>query len=84
MGLLSKLLKHKTKIKLNHDDFKCLIRGGELTIKTDNAIVKMILDDIGFTQMISDIVETESGVKNNFYVPLTRKENDNGGTPFLL
>lgn len=70
MGLFNK---ENTSIKLTHADFKCLVRGGVLTVVTKECEVKMILEDIGFDNMMSDIMDVKLDDKDHF-VPLIRCE----------
>jgi hypothetical protein len=44
-------------LKLNEDDFKCLVRGGVLHVGN----LKIILSDIGYDQMLNAIDEATQG-----------------------
>jgi hypothetical protein len=59
----------KKYIKLDEEDFKCLVRGGVLKIG-DN--IEMILADIGFDQMHYSLNLAEKGIKH--YVGHTKDE----------
>lgn len=53
------------KIALDQEDFSCLVRGGQLTIKNDNVEIAIILKDIGFHVMEAEIASAELG--NDIY-----------------
>ena len=48
-------MNNNIKIVLNREDFRCLIRGGQLSIELKDSKVQMILQDIGFNEMENDI-----------------------------
>lgn len=54
-----------SKIKLTAGDFKCLVSGGQLTIKSRNQEIHIILEDMGFDMMEFIIAEIDE--KKEFY-----------------
>lgn len=46
-------------IMLNYEDFKCLVRGGILTINNEQIIA---LQDVGFDKMYEAIESAEQGI----------------------
>ncbi len=61
---------NEIKIALNEEDFRCLVRGGVLTINDASQTVKILLNDIGFIAMTQAMHDAEGGVDN--YVPHER------------
>ena len=60
------------KIKLDEDDFRCLISGGILTIKSKEQEIMIYLSDIGFHRMDLAISDVDSG-KLSPYSHLTKE-----------
>lgn len=56
-------MKDVAKIRLEEDDFRCLVSGGILTINipSQNKQISIILADIGFHQMGKALEEAYSG-----------------------
>lgn len=49
------------RISLDYEDFKCLVRGGILRVKKNDAEVLVCLKDIGFDKMDEAIMLAENG-----------------------
>lgn len=49
-------------IKLDEEDFRCLVSGGTLTVHTPVATVMLILADIGFDRMDKAILDVDSQI----------------------
>lgn len=60
------------RIKLAEPALRALCRGGEVTIKTKDAEVKMILADIGFGPMSDCVDDAISGIDH--YKPVTTND----------
>jgi len=58
------------KIALNEQDFRCLVRGGELTIEDASVRIKLIVNDIGWDPIRQALGDAMSG--KDLYVPYTR------------
>lgn len=61
----------KTHIKLNEDEFRSLVSGGILTIKSKDSEIMICLSDIGFHRMDAAIDDAQSG-RLTHYSNLTR------------
>ncbi len=61
-------------IMLTEDDFKCLVRGGVLTVSPH---LKLALQDMGFDRMHGAIESAEQGV--DIQKPRDRETNDGHG-----
>lgn len=61
-------------ITLNEKDFRCLVRGGMLSIthSKSNVLTNICLKDIGYTSIHNAIVEAEEG-KEKVYENRTRE-----------
>lgn len=64
--------KTEVKIVLNEEDFRCLVRGGELTLTypKEKAEVRIILQDIGIHAMFDGVNRARSGI--DLYKGLSR------------
>lgn len=73
MGLFTSEPKQMN-LMLTEDDFKCLVRGGVLTI---NSHLNLALQDIGFELMHDAVELAENGI--DIYKPRNRETNDGKG-----
>lgn len=63
----------EARIALDEQAYRCLVRGGELTVKGKDVEVKIILNDIGFDVMDKVLSEVILG-KEKPYEPLVQEE----------
>ena len=62
------------KIALNAEDFRCLVRGGELTIEDASCRVHLILNDVGHL-VVSQAVDDAFIGRKDLYVSRTRSND---------